>query len=68
MVPIRAHSIFDDFFGNRWTSLEDDDFRPLFHNKWSKNLDNLMLDENEEKEIKEGETVKTSSVYTNKNG
>jgi len=45
MVPLRAHSIFDDFFGNKWLSLNDDEFlRPLFHNKWSKNLDNLMVD------------------------
>lgn len=27
-----------------------------------------MIDEGDEKNIKEGQTVKTSSVYTNKNG
>ena len=27
-----------------------------------------MIDEKDEKDVKEGETVKTSSVYTNKNG
>lgn len=68
MVPVRAHNIFDDFFVNRWLSIEDDEVRPLFQNKWAKNLDNLMLDESEEKDIKEGQTIKTSSVYTNKNG
>lgn len=65
---MRAHNIFDDFFGNKWLSIMDDDFRPLLENKWSKKLDNLMIDENEEKNIKEGEVFKTSSVYTNKNG
>jgi len=68
MVPVRAHDIFDDFFGNRLFSLEDDDFKPIFHNKWTKDLDRLMLDEADEKNVKEGETVKTSSVWTNKNG
>jgi hypothetical protein len=42
MVPVRAHNIFDDFFGNRWLSLEDEEFRPIFHHKWTKNLDKLM--------------------------
>jgi curved DNA-binding protein CbpA len=68
MVPIRAHNIFDDFFGNRWLANDDDVFRPLFHNRWTKDLDKLMIDEKDEKDVKEGETVKTSSVYTNKNG
>lgn len=67
MLPLRAHSIFDDFFGNKWMSLEDD-IRPLFKNKLSRNLDNLMIDENEEKNIKNGESIRTSSVYTKKNG
>lgn len=44
MVPMRAHSIFDDFFGSKWLSIDDDGFRPLFHSRWSKKLDNLMLD------------------------
>ena len=64
---MRAHSIFDDFFGPKWMSLEDDS-RPLFKNKWSRNLDNLMIDEDEEKNIKNGESIRTSSVYTKKNG
>ena len=66
MVPVRAHNIFDDFFGNRWMSLEDD-FKPLFHNKWSKDLDKMMIDEKDEN-INDGQTIKTSSVWTNKNG
>lgn len=68
MVPMRAHSIFDDFFGKRWLTMEDEDFRPLFQNRWTKNLDNLMIDEGDERNIKDGQTIKTSSVYTNKNG
>jgi hypothetical protein len=23
MMPLRAHNIFDDFFGNRWSMIED---------------------------------------------
>lgn len=68
MVPVRAHSIFDDFFGNRLFSLDDDDFRPIFHNKWSRDLDRLMIDEADERNIKDGETVKVSSVWSNNNG
>lgn len=68
IAPIRAHSIFDDFFGNRWPSLLDDDFRPFYHNRWTKDLDKLMVDEADEKNIKDGQTVKTSSVWTKKNG
>jgi DnaJ-class molecular chaperone len=54
IAPIRAHNIFDDFFGARPLSLLDEDFRPSFHNRWSKDLDRLMLDTNEEKNVKEG--------------
>jgi curved DNA-binding protein CbpA len=69
MVPMRAHNIFDDFFGNRFTSLDDDDLiKPILHKRWSKDLDSLMLDENDEKNIKDGETIKTSSVFTSNNG
>ncbi len=46
----------------------DDDIRPQFKNKLSRNLDNLMIDENEENNIKNGESIRTSSVYTKKNG
>ena len=47
MVPVRAHSIFDDYFGNRWANMEEE-FRPQFHSKWSRDLDKLMIDENTE--------------------
>lgn len=67
MVPVRAHSIFDDFFGNRWSVL-DDDFRPHFHNRWTRDLDKMMLDERDEPLETEGETVKKSSVWSSKNG
>lgn len=67
MVPVRAHSIFDDFFGSKWNSLEED-FKPLFHKKWSRDIDNMMLDEGDEKNVTDGQTVKTSSVWSNRNG
>jgi DnaJ-class molecular chaperone len=67
MVPVRAHSIFDDFFGDR-LSLLDDNFRPHFHNRWTRDLDKLMLDEKEEDPAIEGETIKKSSVWSTKNG
>ena len=31
--PVRAHNFFEDFFGNRWLNFEDDDLRPIFHNR-----------------------------------
>ncbi len=68
MVPMKAHDIFEDFFGNRWSVL-DESFKPLFHNRWVRDLDKMMLDEGDElKGIKEGQSMKTSSVYTNKDG
>ncbi len=69
MVPLRAHSIFDDFFENRWRSL-DEEFKPMFHNRWTKDLDKMMFEDEEPQQpsTTEGETIKTSSVYTNKNG
>jgi uncharacterized membrane-anchored protein len=33
-----------------------------------RNLDKMMIDEGDEKNIKEGETLKTSSVWSKKNG
>jgi curved DNA-binding protein CbpA len=66
IAPLRAHSIFDDFFGPRLTSF-DDDIGTLFHPKWTRDLDR-MLDESEEPNLRDGESVKTSSVWTNKNG
>jgi len=71
MVPMRAHNIFDDFFGNRMMCWGDDDFKPLFHNKWTKDMDQMMMmDEDDEKMMmmKDGQTVKTNSVWTKKNG
>jgi hypothetical protein len=45
MVPIRAHNIFDEYFGDRWIGLqEDEEFRPIFLSRWRKDLDNLMID------------------------
>ena len=66
MVPVRAHNIFDDFFGNKWSVLEDD-FKPQLHSKWSRDLDKMMLDEKEEN-MNEGQSIKTSSVWNSKNG
>jgi hypothetical protein len=45
MMPVKAHSIFDDFFGNRLAVLDDEDFKPMFRNKWSRDLDSMMVDE-----------------------
>lgn len=67
IAPLRAHSIFDDFFGSRFPSLIDDDFRPFFHSRWSRDLDRLMLDESEEG-IRDGQTIKTSTVWSNRDG
>lgn len=47
MVPVKAHDIFEDFFGNRWSAL-DETFKPLFHNRWVRDLDKMMLDESDE--------------------
>jgi hypothetical protein len=45
MAPMRAYKIFEDFFGNRLSSIEgDEEFKPIFHSKWIKNLDNMMID------------------------
>lgn len=41
---MRAHSIFDDFFRDRWSVFDDEDLRPQFHKRWVKDLDKLMLD------------------------
>lgn len=47
---------------------EDEFFKPIVDRSWRKRLDNMMDVEDDWKDIKEGESVKTSSVYTNKNG
>lgn len=66
--PIKAHSIFDDFFSNRlWNTDISEEFRPIIHSKWSRDIDRLMLDENSEVPT-EGQTVKTSKVWSNTNG
>lgn len=69
ITPLRAHSIFDDFFGSKPFEFpsEDEFFKPIVDRSWRRRLDNLM-DVEEFDDIKEGETVKTSSVYSNKNG
>ena len=45
-------------------------FRPVLRNKWSRNLDKWMREGNDEDwgNIKDGESYKTSTYYTNKNG
>ena len=48
-------------------SLEDD-FKPLFHSRWNKNLDRMMMDEKDEKDAKDAQTIKQSSVWSSKNG
>jgi hypothetical protein len=40
--PIRAYNIFDDFFGNRWTALDDEEIlRPIVQRKRLANVDKL---------------------------
>lgn len=72
IAPMRAHNIFEDFWGNRfneWNEV-DDFFRPALRSKWSRNLDRLMSDTANEdwSNVKDGESYKTSTYYTNKNG
>lgn len=68
MVPIRAHNIFEDWFGNKIFNWNDDDsLMPVLHNKWSKDLDKMMLEDDDES-IKNGQKIKTSTVYSNDNG
>jgi hypothetical protein len=49
-------------------ALEDEEIRPLFRSKMTKDLDKLMIDEGDEKNMKDGQIVKSSSVFSNKNG
>lgn len=46
---------------------EDEFFRPLFSKKWERNLNKMMQDESFNG-IDNGETYKTSTVYSNNNG
>ena len=70
MAPVKAHNIFEDFFGDRFFDFpsEDEFFKPLIKKKWSRNLDNLMEDEDSWRNIDNGETMKTNTVYQNNNG
>lgn len=46
-------------------------FRPLLRNKWSRNLDKALnqgWDNEDWSNVKEGESQKVSTYYTNKNG
>lgn len=47
---------------------EEEFFKPIISKRWTKNLDSLMEDEDSWKNIDNGETVKTSTVYSNDNG
>lgn len=42
IAPVRAHSIFENFWGDRFHELEDDFFRPVLKNKWSRNMDKML--------------------------
>ena len=72
MVPSRAHNIFEDFFGNRFFEIEmpteEEFFKPILNKRWTRNLDSMMEDENSWKDIENGETYKTETVYSNNNG
>lgn len=49
IAPIRANNIFEDFWGNRFGEWDDVDdfFRPALRTRWSRNLDR-MLNEGDE--------------------
>lgn len=70
MEPVKAHNMFEDFFGDRFFQFptEEEFFKPMIKKKWSRNLDNLMEDEDSWRNIDQGETVKTNTVYQNNNG
>jgi len=44
ITPLRAHSIFDDFFGNRLFQFpsEDEFMKPIMNRSWKTKLDSLM--------------------------
>lgn len=72
IAPIRANNIFENFWGDRWNQIEeaDDQFRPMLNKKWSKDLDRWMREGNNDdwSSVNQGESFKTESYYTNKNG
>lgn len=70
MIPSKAHNIFEDFLGEKFFNFptEEEIFKPILKKKWSRNLDSLMEDDNSWREIDNGETVKTNTVYQNNNG
>jgi hypothetical protein len=44
------------------------EIKSLLEPRWAKEMEMLMVNEQDDKLMKEGETVKTSSVWSNKNG
>lgn len=72
IAPLRAHNIFEDFWGNRFNEWDDADdfFKPVLRNKWSRNLDRMLSGQANEdwSNVQDGESYKTSTYYTNKNG
>lgn len=55
---MRAHNIFEDFWGNRWNELENDNFfRPMLTSKWVRDINRQLRDSFNELEnmpIKDG--------------
>jgi hypothetical protein len=54
IAPLRAHSIFEDFWGDRFNEWDDDEFlKPMLKNKWSRDLDQ-WFEQSEANSIKNG--------------
>ena len=70
MPPSKAHNIFEDFFEDKFFNFpsEEEFFKPIIKKKWSRNLDNMMDNDDSWRDIRNGETVKTNTVYENNNG
>ena len=62
--------MFEDFFSDRFfnSPTEQEFFKPILRKKWSRNLDNLIEDVDNWRNISYGEAVKTNTVYHNNNG
>lgn len=74
ITPFRANDIFENFWTDRWNELEEEAdslFRPLLRNRWTRNLDrafSLPWFNDDWSNVREGESQKVSTYYTNRNG
>lgn len=47
---------------------QDDFFKPILKKKWSRELDRMMDYDDGWRDINNGETVKTNTIFSNNNG